>query len=352
MKILFVSHDYTRTGAPIVLLRLIKQIKKNLSNKVSISIGFIYERGEKKIREKFLSVADTFIDIKKSERVKLFDKKSKIQYDILFFNTIVSGEVIEEVSSKFKAKKVVSWIHEMDFTIAKYGWHLADKIADNSDEVWCVNRHILNSFEKLNTCCRIFYEFTDIVSQDKFYKNKIKESFNVAISGLPSWRKGIYDIPNLVKSTHDIVSSIKWYGAEKNQVNMHQIKYQLELMDLSETFEPQGIVDDLPSHLKTASVFLMLSHEDPFPLVCLEAASVKVPTICWHKGTGIVDFVKDDAGWILPYSDFQALRELLIYLRENPAQISEKGETAYNRVKESYSSEIRIKEFLEIVSNF
>ena len=46
-------------------------------------------------------------------------------------------------------------------------------------------------------------------------------------------------------------------------------------------------------------IFFLPSREDTYPLVVLEAAIMKVPTICFSGSGGVVEFVGDDAGWII-----------------------------------------------------
>jgi glycosyltransferase involved in cell wall biosynthesis len=350
MRLLFISHDYTRTGAPIVLLRLIKKLKANLEEQIDVAVGFIYSRGDIKIRAEYEAIADELVNLNQNPK-KFFTKKRDRDYDVLLFNTIVSGEIIEKIVNRFTSKKVLTWIHEMDFTIEHYGWDLAENVAKWSDEVLCVNSFIQKTFDRMGANCKHFSEIADVGQSIEFLNKKNKEKFELVISGLPSWRKGIYDIPEVIKHSNDIVSSVKWYGAGEDHRNMSQIRYQLGLMGLKKIFKPMGMVDNFVEKLKSADMFLMISHEDPFPLVCLEAASVKVPTICWDRGTGIVDFVKDDAGWILPYREFSKLRELLAYLKANPEEIKIRGEVAYQRVMESYSSEVRAKQFMTLISD-
>lgn len=347
-KILFISHDYTRTGAPIVLLRLIKQLKRSYNEQINVAVGFIYSRGDIKIRDSFEEIVDEIVNLE--QKANRFFKNNK-DYDAILFNTIVSGEIIEKTVERVSSKKVFTWIHEMDFTINQYGWKLAENIAKYSDVVLCVNSFIQKTFIQLGANCQLFFGTVDLDQSIEPAKKINKYNLELAICGLPSWRKGLFDIPEVIKNTYDIVSSLKWYGAGKDHINMTQIKYQLRLMGHINTFRPMGMVDNFVDKLQSTDIFLMISHEDPFPLVCLEAASVGVPTICWNKGTGIVDFVNDDAGWILPYRDFSKLRALLIYLKAHPEEMIEKGNIAYQRVKEFYSSELRAKQFVEMISD-
>ena len=58
----------------------------------------------------------------------------------------------------------------------------------------------------------------------------------------------------------------------------------------------------------------MVSREDPFPLVCLEAAAFQVPIICFRDAGGMPDFVEDDAGIIVPYLDVEGAASSVLAL--------------------------------------
>jgi glycosyltransferase involved in cell wall biosynthesis len=53
---------------------------------------------------------------------------------------------------------------------------------------------------------------------------------------------------------------------------------------------------DLDNFLPFDLLFLS-SREDPYPVVVLEAALMKIPTVYFAKSGGINEFVTDDCGW-------------------------------------------------------
>lgn len=340
MKILFISHDYTRTGAPIALLRLMNSL---CNTNITMYVDFIYERGDYSIRKKFIEVAKFTNELNS----KVFFKRSQ-HFDLVFVNTIVGGEVLEKI--RRNSSHIITWIHEMEFTINQYGFMLANDIAHYSDEVWGVNQYIVDYFEKLGNKTILFTGTCDI--SDNIYKRNISDNIKllkVLASGQPSWRKGIFDIPIMVKELQNVLEKIVWYGGDENNKLLQQISYQVQLHGLSAKFEIGGIVEDFPEHLKDYHVFILLSHEDPFPLVCLEAASAGLPIICWDKGNGITKFVNDDAGWVVEYQNYDALKSVFEEILSNPDLLRQKGEVARQRVLREYTSEIRAKQFLELI---
>lgn len=347
MKILFVTHDFTKTGAPISLSLLIQAIKE--SGKDTIDIAYIYDRGDEELRETFEHFSDSPLkSIRNLIRRPFIPFKKAPEYDFILLNTIVSGEVIKQLVDL--APTVVTWIHEMEFTIRQYGMHLAEDIVHYSAEVWGVNNIITTFFDELGANTWRFNEILtseipEIVSTGK----NGSSGLSLASAGLPSWRKGVYDIPKLIQQASTEIEALTWYGASEVDQTIQQVRYQLRKMGLASKFAAAGVVKKLTENLLEHDVFLLLSHEDPFPLVCLEAAGSGVPIICWDKGTGIVDFVQDDAGWIIPYADFGTLGELLAQLNKNREEISKRGSVARKKSLSAYSPGVRAREFGERV---
>lgn len=80
-----------------------------------------------------------------------------------------------------------------------------------------------------------------------------------------------------------------------------------------------GPKDNPREWFSAGDVFLLPSREDPFPLVCLEAAECGMPIVCFADAGGMPDFVQDDAGFVVPWEDVGQMAEktaLMIRERE------------------------------------
>lgn len=92
--------------------------------------------------------------------------------------------------------------------------------------------------------------------------------------------------------------------------------------------------------LRSLDLFVLPSREDAYPLVCLEAASVGVPTVCFETG-GITDFVappgEPPAGAAVAYPDLGAFADEVAHLLDDPAERRRRGEVARRRVAERHS---------------
>ena len=73
-------------------------------------------------------------------------------------------------------------------------------------------------------------------------------------------------------------------------------------------------------------LFLSLSREDPYPLVVLEAARYKIPSLCFEESGGAPEFVEKDAGSVIPFLNLNRLSEEIIMYFHNEKLRKEKGE--------------------------
>lgn len=92
--------------------------------------------------------------------------------------------------------------------------------------------------------------------------------------------------------------------------------------------------------LAAMDLFVLPSREDAYPLVCLEAASLGVPTVCFATG-GISDFVappgEELAGAVVDYPDLGAFAEAVVSLLVDEPERRRRGEVARQRVSRDHA---------------
>jgi glycosyltransferase involved in cell wall biosynthesis len=81
-----------------------------------------------------------------------------------------------------------------------------------------------------------------------------------------------------------------------------------------------------PAAIAQLDVFTLLSREDPFPIVVLEAGAQGIPTICFEGSGGIPDLASREAVLSVPYLDLRAFARELHRLALNPEERQRIGE--------------------------
>lgn len=371
MKILFVNHSASYTGAPMVLLRFIEWLKKH--NDCSIDVLSL-KTG--KLLEDFTKVADShyFDDysdtllrrtgrvIKKrlsqSEEAQLKYSERKLKgisnnkYDIIYANTVVSIPVAVFIKKKSKVKpKLIVHFHELNLTIQElcrrldqyssaidHGIAVSNKVKDNLIQNWGFDNETLS----------VVYPFSEV----KNVPLKSDKSFIVGGSGLAYWRKGpeyfMLVAKYVLSKLPDANIKFHWVG-KVTTLNDLIYSSDLERLDLTGKFEFTGLKKNPIPNYANFDVFLMTSKEDPFPLVCIELGMMGKPIVCFENATGTEEVLKSVEGAVVPYLDIAAMGDRVIAYYENEALKRAHGEHMASIFSE-FTSENQCRQLFKVLS--
>lgn len=386
LKVLFVGHEATRTGAPIMLLNFLKYIKikdiidfqilLNKNGSLEKDFSEITKVKYYRLRKKYLLWFVKFIKIENNIQkiinhflVKYY-KKEKI--DLIYSNTIVNGEIIEVLSSL--NLPIITHIHELNSVIQYYGesnWEKVKKntfhfisassaVKDNLVIHRGINKGIISvvhSFVNSNHSVDINLSRDKIKLQLKIPSN----SFVVCGSGVCGWRKGTDIFVRMAKNALNknagrnlyFIWVGKYYAEGKEKDDIEKF---IKISGLEDFITFTGEVDDPLAYFAASDVFAMVSREDPFPLVCLEAASLGRPLLCFDGTGGIPEFVEKDAGFVVPFLDINCMAEKIIELSENYEMLKRFSYCAKRKVSNRHDilvgSERIIKIVYDVYSNY
>jgi len=366
-NLLFVSHDATLTGAPILLLNLIRLIKEEdrysvrviLKNGSGPLVGEFENTGELLIWKHEVK-PDLLTRIGNRAAAKLGaqnanDKKIQRWIDeshAVISNTITNGDFLGAFNFS-KAKLVFSYIHELEIatnfftnphdlgivkTLTKRFMVPSAAVAD----------HLMNMGIPGDKIYRLNYFIPFERSADIAPDSNTK--FTVGLAGTLDWRKGA-DILSVIvasffKKYPDANLVFKWRGAEKNSIEYQRIQYELEKINCLNKISFEAPSKDMNGFYQSIDILLLISKEDPYPLVVIEAASNKKACICFDKSGGAPEFVKNDAGTTIAYLDIEMLADTLLMYCNNKTMCLEKGAVAFNRYKSlHFNKELILQQF-------
>ncbi|KAF2081172.1 glycosyltransferase [Flavobacterium sharifuzzamanii] len=349
-KILFISHEATRTGAPLILLNLIKWLGNNdrniqfdvlLLNGGNISDDFkkvchnvyIYSNAEKTLRfsEIFKEKLKSKFRIKKVNKDVLFFNEIALKnYDIIYANSIASIPFGVRIKHYCKGAKLIAHIHELPTIIKlhlpQFGNYIKDVdqyiavsqlVADNLVDNYTIDRNLID----------IIYEFGVINEQNVEKDNKV---FTVGAAGTTHWRKGddifIQIASYINKNYPNAKIEFVWVGSTLH--NRLIIESDLEKLGLMDKVRFVGEQGDPIQFYKNFDVFLLTSREDPFPLVCIETATLGIPIICFEKASGTTEVINKGGGFVVPYLDIQEMSEKVMLYYDNSKKRDEDGRKA------------------------
>ncbi len=117
------------------------------------------------------------------------------------------------------------------------------------------------------------------------------------------------------------------------------VEREARRLGLTERVEFLGARDDIAAILATASIFVLASRWEGFPLSILEAMRAGLPVVASSVG-GVEEAVDDGVtGWLVPVSDRAALRRRLVPLIEQPEPRIRMGEAGRQRYAREFTLE-------------
>ncbi len=377
--ILFISHDATRTGAPIMFLHFIKWIKENTEANIIILLkkGGVMKAEFEKLGPTYLyfkpykkgllgKIGKSFQSRNNSFRIKSRIKNAQI--DLIYSNTITNGflyEVLGELN-----KPVISHIHELERVIKNFSANNLEYIKKYTSHYiaasQAVKDNLVNNHQIEDSKISVCHEFipTDKFTSDSSYNRqqihhdlgiKHEDAFVVGGSGRFDLRKGADIFMHVLKQIAKRDASKKiyfmWVGAEHNGDMYNWLNDDAEKAGLSDRLIIIPPVDDPRKFFFSMDVFLMTSREDPFPLVCLESAAMGKPVICFERGGGMPEFVENDAGFVIPYFDVEAMADAILKLSTDQQLLLQLGESAALKVRNRHNVNKVAPELYEKVQN-
>jgi len=380
-KILFISHDASRTGAPFVLLHFLRWLK----GATDIDFEILLKNGGE-LEEEFAVIAPTNIWYMAANPKNIFGKiflylgvsrlspsrhKEQIaaylrdkHFDLIFANSVASCDAIIEVK-EYLDIPVICYIHELEISIIQFCgldvFKRAEKLinhyigsswlsVDNLEENHGINKKKIDLVYDYIPI-KLFQEENSSCNQEQLLE-KIgipKNSFVVGSCGTIDSRKGVDLIPQiarLVKEKSNAPIYFLWIGGDQESIEYKRVKSDVEKLGL----EGRIIFKEYsPQYFSAIDVFFLSSREDPFPLVCLQAASLEKPIICFDKAGGMPEFVENDCGFVVSYLNIEIVAEKIIELAKNPDLTEKLGKNAAVKALKRHDVEIAGKQILGII---
>jgi glycosyltransferase involved in cell wall biosynthesis len=365
-NVLFLGHDASRTGAPLLLLEMIKWI----SNNTKTNCYALLKRGGALISEyKNACPSIVFSDELKAHNSRISSKLYRklgrkhpktpdllkmyppTDYPIVYANTIATTDLAMEFA--LNGRKLIHHIHELSYTTDFFG--ARDALMQSASITdcyiaasWAVKSFLVNEIGASDAKVQVIHEFPIInISNQEVgnYRQSIRklhnipnDAFVVGMVGLPQWRKGVdifVQLARLLIKKHAF-GKIHFFWIGGDEQSLRELTYDAERLGLREICHLIPAVDNPVPYFRAFDIFALTSREDPFPVVMLEAAANGLPIVCFADSGGAVEFVEDDAGIIVPYLDVVAMSNACEKLYLDSTQCKKYGVNAKSKVDLNY----------------
>jgi glycosyltransferase involved in cell wall biosynthesis len=371
-RILFIGHEAGRTGAPIVLLHLLRWIGKH---RPEFDVELLLLR-DGDLRPEYEEVANLYVVPAERQpeivrrglrylrrrfgvrkRLRIPDLEPfRSDYDLVVGNTVGSLDHLEYFKSR--GLRAMCWLHEMRSVIDSFFPEPGRfrEVSDSVDSFAVASRaveKVLREFG-VDKPVEIIPEFSELRPVDKDRCKEIRESlgipasaFVVGGSGTASRRKGTDLFLEIAESLTTSIDDIYflWVGGGPESSGYLS---EIERKGLRRVFIT-GAQTDPENFFANMDVFALTSREDPFPLVCLEAASLAKPVICFEDAGGMPVFVGDDAGAVIPFGDVDAFAEKIHEYYHDRRRFTDAGEAAHRKVTNEFSLDVSCRKISDLI---
>jgi len=377
--ILFLSHEASRTGAPLMLWQFLQYFKENSS--IPFEIG-VLQVGE--LMPDFQEISPTFMvhsveyspqtlkqhlvyRVKKSlgtyqTQVAQFLNYLKVKkVKLIYSNTLVNGHFLEQIADEVAQMGIPILVHahELEHVIQifqlsgqvagslKYGTHFiacSEAVRQN-----LIQNHSISA-EKITTV----HSFSSLDSKKLLQaktQNQSKKSPELSIRimacGTFDWRKGADLFIQLAKQLASEKLQFVWVGGDELS---HQLFYP-ELAEKQEFIHFISHTSAIESYFAQTDIFLLLSREEPLGRVALEAGLMKIPVLCFEN-SGFAEIITSDTGFALPLGNLDEMAKKITFLQDNPQIRKEMGENLYQNIQQNFTLEISAQKIIKVIDSF
>ncbi|WP_129714301.1 glycosyltransferase [Pedobacter sp. SYP-B3415] len=304
-KILFVTQDMARTGSEMVLWHLIRGLDpaQFTSYVLCLRRGELYDLLPIKV-EKSIAYKDSG---KKSLRIKrkflqfrginplehqLREIIETFRPDLMYANTIVIPR-IGELAARLNIK-LVTHVHELSYAFGFISSNAFSSLISNSAVCIGCSPAVVKALGKLNhPNIRLQSSFIDlsVLKPDHEKVWQIRKGMGIddgdfiwAVAGAATYMKGFDLLPELLEQLKDPQEKILWIGRQPDDGLYHYVKHIAEHHYPGRLLMagPQG--SEYVNYLAAANGFLVLSREESFSLVMVEAAALGLPVAAFPVG--------------------------------------------------------------------
>jgi len=258
--------------------------------------------------------------------------------------------------------KIVTTLHGTDITVLgfdktfkrmiTYGIEQSDAVTAVSDDLVARTRQQLN----IKRDIEVIYNF---VNETVYYKKDrefLKKQYHIAqdekvIIHISNFRK-VKRIPDIIQTFYKVSKETKaklvLVGDGPEIQTAFDLVDELGIRDRVLFLGRQKNISDL---LSMADLILLMSEQESFGLVLLEAMACEVPAIGTNIG-GIPEvIVHGETGYLAELGDSETAAKYAIDLLDNEELLNKFSKRSYERARDVFHSRQIVKQYIELYDN-
>lgn len=362
-KLLFAGHEASRSGAPLILLRLMEGIQAL----TGAELYLLLERGGP-LLEDYGRLAHVFVNHNAMlyreggpSLSRMLGSIAGPKPELTICNSADSWRLISALRAA-GAPHVISLIHERVIHYTPEVWrsihHNSDCVVFPADAVKAATASVLPQFRDAYVIPQGLLNPEFGRGDRNVARSTVRERLGLSPDtilvlgcGSQNMRKGIdlfVQLAARVRTQSRRKVHFVWVGAvEPGSVLSRLVELDISLLNLKSTVSLLDEVTDTEPYFLAADAFVLTSRDDPFPCVVHEAMACALPIIVFDSSGGANETVSDDCGIVVPYLDIEAMAGELISAIEDPGRSAGMGRRAELRVRSVY----RFSEYAQRIWN-
>ncbi|MDB6111158.1 MAG: hypothetical protein JWR69_2908 [Pedosphaera sp.] len=359
-KILFISHEASRTGAPSFLLNLIRWVQKNDPRDIRILL-----RAGGSLEPQFRELGETLVTNEIAAASAFLEGVC-----LIYSNTGTNGAFLRTLVAS--TIPIITHVHEMQFTLESFGKGNFEEVVRHTQHFIACSKPVADGLrerhqlppEKIST----IYEGISIQAVREGAAAEPAREFRqacglddetvvIAGCGFADWRKGPDLFVQLAALLRNSMGDRKklcflWIGMLPDDGRGRILLHDIQQLGLSGWVKFVGEQSNPYPYLNLCDVFCLCSREDPFPLVMLEAAALAKPMVCFEKAGGAGEFCAKGGGFAVPYLNLEAMCQRLVQLIEDGGLRRQAGEAAARLVRNEFDLGLIAPQILQLIDRF
>lgn len=358
LDVLLVSHEASRTGAPLIALNLLR----HFTERFGLQCGTLLNDGGPLISE-FSQISR--VECLNTQRCESAELTRKIQRFLHLSGGRPRVAVCNSLESRFIAAElaragipVVSLVHEMASSYTENDFHLIN--AASQLIVFPCEAVAKAAQAKVPLPPSKVHVYPQGLLRSNFGKHLERVAARQAIRaelgltddsrivlgcGTLDMRKGIDHFAAIGREYQRQHPGSNVYfvwmgdGPTWTHSVYHYVKLDLERGQASEYVKFIGERIEVEQYFMGADVFLLSSRVDPFPCVVHEAMAAGLPVVTFEGSGGAAEAIGEDAGFAIPFGDYSAGVTAIHRLLTDKTLYQAMRSSAQSRVFENYRFE-------------
>jgi len=355
-RVLFVGHDAGRTGAPIMLLHLLRWLRSNSD----LDFDLLLCRGGP-LTEEYAEICSVFTIPPPPERAALLETLAEKGYGLLYSNTVTNGATLAWLSPL--SCPAICHAHEVATFFQTMDDREVAKIKDSAAAFIAVTKETFSNLVRAGvpdqsiTLVPGFLPAAGLRARDAERRRQFRREHQIPLDailvggcGTAHWQKGpdlFLHVANLVRGCpNSRILHFAWAGAQPQDSATAQLLWDLSRAGLSSSVSILPGLADIAAFFESVDIFALTSRNDPLPLVAMEAGAHGIPVICFEGNAEPVD---SESGRVVPYLDLEQFAQAIRELAEDDRLRAKLGERLAGKIRAQHDVSVVAPRIVDII---